>query len=120
MSRNGRGHSGADSSETKDHQVKERSDAVLNDVNTMVNMLEQSIERASLCVTTPDLDTLIKKYQGPILSRREKLHTFELLALANVVGRAALENQNKPAAQIRPKPSARSATVSKKQTKRKT
>ena len=85
---------GVESKVQKAWRIKEQSDVLIKDVNTMVDMLEKSIERASLCVTTPDVDTLIKKYQGPILSRRKNLHTFELLALANAVGRAALENKS--------------------------
>ena len=59
-----------------------------NTVKNMIVQLDQSIDRATVCIAhkknTFD-DDLLKKYIGPLLATRETLDTAEILEISNII-----------------------------------
>ena len=66
----------------------QRIKALNNTVKNMVVQLDQSIDRATVCIAhkknTFDND-LLKRYIGPLLANRETLDASEILEISNII-----------------------------------
>lgn len=84
VNKNNRVHVLASNINSNTRRIKDLNNTVKN----MIVQLDQSIDRATVCIAhkknTFD-DDLLKKYIGPLLATRETLDTAEILEISNII-----------------------------------